>query len=446
MPERDRPAPQTFGLGPRRCRQILARRLAGTAAVALLAGAAPLPATPTRSATQRLVSDIEEPTQSHLGTSVAISRSAEGAFALVGEPEGCSSGGGGVHHFQYLGGDGWDHNHRSCQVVNGSPQPFPMDIEGVRGHVGAREFDGEDAVVDYDPGGLLGWAIQNVPAPQAEALALHTEVMALGFPSWSASRGLIWIFEPDGSGGWVLVGGFEGDQPGDRLGSSLAAKPGLLVAGAPGYGDNGAVLTYVRAEDWIFWQRLDSPAISQEGAEFGAAVDIEEGSFWIAVGSPLVDKVIVLPGQEPEIDIGAVYLYENVGLGWEFETLLRPPETGAGDRFGTSVALHEVVLVAGSPGEDVAVGDEGAVYVYQRSGSQWQTLPHLRLVDDAAEEHDALGTSVAAGDLGVLAGAPYADGNDSFDQGAVLFYRAVAAIFADGFESGDASAWSAVAP
>ena len=57
------------------------------------------------------------------------------------------------------------------------------------------------------------------------------------------------------------------------------------------------------------------------------------------------------------------------------------------------------------------------------SGSLWTTVPRLRLFDPAAEEHDALGTSVAAGALGALVGAPYYDGNDVFDQGAVLFYR-----------------------
>jgi hypothetical protein len=424
----------------------LARRLAVTLAVALLTGPWPLAATPARPADQRLVSDDTTPTQSHLGSSVAMSRGVADAFALAGEPGACTSGGGGVHHFQYAGGAGWEHHHRSCHIPNGSPQAFPMDIEGAEGYVAAREFDAEDAVVAYAHSGLLGWALQHVPAPEAKAMAFHTDVMALGMPGYSGGRGLIWIFEPDGAGGWVLVGGFEGEQPGDRLGSALAAKPGILVAGAPGYGDNGAVFTYVRAEDWIFWQRLDSPAaLPQEDAEFGAAVDISADS-WIAVGSPLVDRLIALPGGSPAVDIGAVYLYEVVGLGWELETLLRPPETSAFDRFGTSVALHDAVLVAGSPGEDGPQGDEGAAYVYQRSGGEWQTLPHLRLVDPDAEEHDALGTSVAAGDLGALVGAPFADGNEVFDQGAVLYFRAIAAVFGDGFESGDLSAWSVVTP
>ena len=67
-------------------------------------------------------------------------------------------------------------------------------------------------------------------------------------------------------------------------------------------------------------------------------------------------------------------------------------------------------------------------------------------MDAAAEEHDALGTSVAAGDLGALAGAPYHDGNDVQDQGAALYFRGIVTLFADGFESGGTTGWSAAVP
>ena len=430
-----------------RTRRAVARHAAGAlAAVALLAAPWPAGAAAQRTEDQRLVSRFFSPADAHLGSTVAMGRSGTGVFALVGAPEGGSSSGGAVYHFQLLDGADWYNHTRHSASPTGAPQPFAVDVEGSRGYASLRETDEENSVLAYDYDGWLGVSLQDLHPTEVRAVALQaqgTEFLALGHPEWSLDRGLVWIFERDDEGDWALTAGFQGVLPGDRLGSSLAAKAGVLVAGAPGYGANGAVFIYVRGEEWIEWQRLDSPATSQADAEFGAAVDIEAEGYWIAVGSPFVDRVIS-PGER--VNVGAVYLYENVGFGWEYGILLRPPGARDNDRFGTSVALHDVVLVAGSPGEDGAVGDEGAAYVYQRSGSLWSTVPRLHLIDAEAEEHDALGTSVAAGSLGALVGAPYHDGNDVNDQGAVLFYRGIVTLFADGFESGDASEWSDAVP
>ena len=428
----------------RKRRAVIRRAAIAIAAVALLAAPWPAGAAAQRSEDQRLVSRFFSPAHSHFGSTVAMDRF--GDFALVGAPEGGSQGGGGVYHFQFLADTDWYNHTRSSASPTGSPQPFALDIEGILGIASLREIDEENSVLAFNYHGGLGALLQNLHPTEIRAVALQaegTEFLALGHPDWSQERGLVWIFERNDDGDWGLTAGFQGVLPGERLGSSLAAKTGVLVAGSPGYGANGAVFIYVRGEEWIEWQRLDSPAESQLDAEFGAAVDIEAEGYWIAVGSPFVDRV-TSPGER--VDVGAVYLYENVGFAWEYETLLRPPGASHDDHFGASVALHDVVLVAGSPGEDGAVGDEGAAYVYQRSGSLWSTVPRLRLFDAEAEEHDALGTSVAAGDLGALVGAPYHDGNDVYDQGAVLFYRGIVTLFTDGFESGGTTAWSGTVP
>lgn len=388
------------------------RRLAlgAVAAAGLLGAPRGLGAAASRVADQRLVAHPDAEEQSHFGSTVAMSRTdLADAFALVGQPTGCLGARAAMNHFRYDRGSGWDDYQTACTFPSASPQAMPIDVEGSVGYTAVLDFVGGSEVWRFGWAGWIDSPLVDLQSGGVRALAHHVGVLALGLPDYSEGRGLIWIAEPDGSGGWEIVDGFTGVDPGDRLGSALAAKPGLLVAGAPGYGDNGAVFVYVRSSGWIEWQRLDSPATSQTGAEFGAAVDIDAQDAWIAVGSPDVDRV-TSPGAR--VDVGAVYLYRNVGVGWQYETLLRPPGAASYDHFGTSVALHDVVLVGGSPGEDGAVGGEGAAYVYQRSGSLWSTVPRLRLFDAAAEEHDALGTSVAAGDLGALVGAPYYDGND----------------------------------
>jgi hypothetical protein len=244
---------------------------------------------------------------------------------------------------------------------------------------------------------------------------------------------------------YVKTGSF-GGAPGARLGTALAYKQDVVVAGAPGYGDNGAVFVYVCCDpddQWIEWQRIDSPATFQADAEFGGAVAITPDGRWIAVGSPLVDRV-TSPGART--DVGAVYLYEHVGLTWQFHTLLRPPGAGHNDHFGTSVAMYDRHLVAGSPGEDGAEGNEGAAYVFHLAGDAWETVPRQRLVASGGEQHDGLGTTVAAGPVGALVGAPRADGEGVLDAGEVLFFRHAGAFFVDGFESGGSAFWSVTSP
>jgi hypothetical protein len=276
---------------------------------------------------------------------------------------------------------------------------------------------------------------------EIEVIAIHGSWTALGMPDYDSERGLVAVYQGD-----QLVDAVAGAEPGDRFGAALAMTDVLLVVGAPEHGANGAAYLLVCCDavgGWVDWQTLDSPATSQTGAEFGAAVDITGDGDWIAVGSPRVDRTIIPLGL---VDVGAVYLFEHVGLTWQLDGFRRPAGAADGDHFGASVAIQDEFLVAGSPGEDGASSDEGAAYVYHLAGTEWESTPRLRLADSAAGEDDALGSSVAAGDPGVLVGTPRFDHEGVLNTGAVLFFRHAGAFFDDGFESGDTSAWSLTAP
>ena len=428
---------------PRPPRRRRLREIGAWAGAALLGASTSALAAIPRLPDQRLVGLPSWSAQGHFGSTLAMGRTEFRPIALVGAPMGSSAGGGVLSNFRYSETGRWEP--ALWHTVGSSPQSLPLDLEGGVGIAAWRQPDGSNSISFYDAAGVFA-QLYDVGDSEARAVAYAvggvSGLLAVGMPDWNLERGRVMVFQPDGSDGWTLVLDVAGQQ-GDRLGSALAAKQGLLVAGAPGYGVNGAVFVFVQGDPWIFFQRLDSPALApQTGAEFGAAVDIDAEDGWLAVGSPLVDRV-TSPGAL--VDVGAVYLYRNT-FGWEYETMLRPAGAASYDHFGTSVALHGVVLVAGSPGEDGALGDEGAAYVYQRSGDAWGPQPRLRLSDPAAEEHDALGTSVAAGELGALVGSPNFDGNDVYDQGAALWYAAIVTLFADGFESGGTSAWSSTTP
>ena len=412
-------------------------------AATLIAGlcAASVQGAAARFADQRLVTGYASGAESHLGSTVSMFRGSGQGYAVVGTPRGGDTGDGALHFFHYAPAVGWNAEWRWSLEPSGREQPLPVDLEGPLAFAAPLTAEGTGDIEIFDFYGHYS-RVGASWAGDARAVAASSNVLALGFPDALGGNGLIVIYEPDGTGGWTydddLVGG-----PGDRLGSSLAALPNVLVAGAPGHGDNGAVFVYARADPtWVEYQRLDAPVTSQTGAEFGAAVDLEEGTSWIAVGAPFQDRVIS-PGSA--VDVGAVHLFESVGFGWEYASWVRPPGAGAHDHFGWSVALHDELLVAGSPGEDGNAGDAGAAYVFQRTGAEWSAAT-LRLYDRNGAEHDELGTSVAVGEVGALVGSPNVNGNGVFDQGALLFYRSLVTLFADGFASGDTTAWSSTTP
>jgi hypothetical protein len=403
-------------------------RLARFLTWTLLAAALPANAATTRTQDHRLVWGGESPLPegSHFGTRLdleASGASGSSRIAMVSAPDG--AGMGLYYHspaqgWRYLGGS-----------MGAAPQSYAVDIGLIGGSVFVRrEGDGSYTILD---GG--GQPLVSGIDIYVGAVAIHGDVLVVGQPAYNGDAGRIRIYELDsGNPPVTFFGG-----PLERLGESLAIGEATIVAGAPGSGPNGAVYAYQYTTEWVEWQRIESPAASQTAARFGAAVALDDGR--IAVGSPDADRVTT-PGALT--DVGAVYLYEWNFLSWEFSTLLRPAGATHFDHFGAGVSMAGGLLAAGAPGEDGASVDEGAAFVYQLSGPQWRET--LRLEDGTPEADEAVGTAVAIGDRGAIVGAPSFDGNGVVDQGAVLFFGTVFTLFADGFESGDTSAWSSTAP
>lgn len=383
-------------------------------------------AAPTRTEDERLLSLATAPAQNRLGSTLAMSRGSKYAFALAGAPAG-GTGMGAVEAFQHLPGVGWGGYPPATQAAAaGGPCACPVDIEMLRwfgeelGVLAYRETSTDTDLRWWVPTGAgnLAPSVAGVPV---ESVAIYGDTLVVGQPTYSTNKGRILIFER-GDDGFVLVATFVG-TPWGRLGTAVGVGPSLVVAGAPDAGLNGVVRTYVRAGRWTPWLTISSPLTNQTGAKFGAALALSLEGDLLAVGSPYADKLTVLPGGTAKPDIGAVYLFEPSYLSWELTALLRPTEATSGDTFGSSVALHRDVVVAGSPREDVPQFSTGAAYVFEHLGSSWRET--LRLADSAPQVRAFLGGSVAVGDLGVMAGAPGYDGNGVYDQGAVLFYGGI---------------------
>ncbi|HBH81488.1 MAG TPA: integrin, partial [Nitrospira sp.] len=112
---------------------------------------------------------------------------------------------------------------------------------------------------------------------------------------------------------------------------------------------------------------------------------------------------------------GAVYVFVRTNGVWAQQAYLKASNTGAGDNFGSSVALNGDTLVIGAPEEaSNAVGvnndqtnnsasGSGAVYVFTRSGTTWSQQAYLKASNTGAG--DQFGHSVAIDGNTLVVGA-----------------------------------------
>jgi FG-GAP repeat len=158
--------------------------------------------------------------------------------------------------------------------------------------------------------------------------------------------------------------------------------------------------------------RLEVPALAA-GDQFGTAVAATADV--IAVGAPGDDR--------ESSEAGAVHTFAPSGGGWSEVGVLVAPEAREGDRFGSSLALAGDLLAVGAPGRDEdGQSGTGAVFVFQREGSQWAPVATLLAPD--ATTGARFGTSVAFVDADRLAvGASGHDGDESGAGAAYIFER-----------------------
>lgn len=159
------------------------------------------------------------------------------------------------------------------------------------------------------------------------------------------------------------------------------------------------------------------------GDKFGGSVALSGDGNVLAVGAIGEDSNSVgINGDKVNNsarDSGAVYLFIRDGHGWRQHAYIKASNTGAGDAFGSGVALsHDGnSLAVGAQLEDGALGgeggdsisDSGAVYIFGREGEGWRQQQYLKASN--AGRGDRFGASVSiSGNGSVLAvGAPKED-------------------------------------
>jgi len=239
------------------------------------------------------------------------------------------------------------------------------------------------------------------------SVAIDDDLLVVGAPVDDGSElnsGTVYVFRRDGIA-WILETKLDASDaaPGDAFAWSVYVDGDLLVVGAPGDDDAGAVSgsAYVFRRSAGLWSE-ESKLTAYDGFtsdEFGYAVGASTGT--IVVGARLND--------DSAKDSGSAYVFTDNTDSWELWGKLVASDAHVGQHVGNSVALDALCSV---------IGAGRAAYVYWLGAQDNDCNDNC--ADDAADIME--GTSIdcnANGTPDECEALPDADGDgvsDCYDQ------------------------------
>lgn len=223
-------------------------------------------------------------------------------------------------------------------------------------------------------------------------------------------------------------------EAGDGFGESIGISGDTLVVGAyhedSGAAGNpadnsrsGAGAAYVFVRNGTAWGQQAYLKASHPDIDdwYGKSVAVDGDT--VAVGAVFEDSAATgVNGNASDNSVsgsGAVYVYVRNGTTWTQQAYIKASNTGAGDEFGTSVALDGDTLVVGAQYEDSAAtgvngvqtdnsaSASGAAYVFVRNGTTWSQQAYLKASNTGAQ--DNFGGSVSISGDTVVVGAATED-------------------------------------
>ncbi len=122
-------------------------------------------------------------------------------------------------------------------------------------------------------------------------------------------------------------------------------------------------------------------------------------------------------------DSGSAYIFEKIGGTWTQAAKLAAGDGEAGDRFGLSVSISGDQAIIGAHGYDMAAGQTGAAYIFEKSSDIWSQSAILTAGDGM--NNDYFGWSVAISGDQAIVGANRDDTDDVEDAGSAYIFEKV---------------------
>lgn len=211
------------------------------------------------------------------------------------------------------------------------------------------------------------------------AVAVSDGRIIVGEAANQMTPGYVYTYERDDAGEWTNAVRLESPEAvnGDRFGRTLAVEGDLLVTAASA--DDGESTVYVfsrKGDGWTLAQSLAAPDTTAAG--FGRSVALSGDH--LLIGSWAADDTT-----------GAVYAYERDADGAFVSAGRLAPEDGSVGkaRFGTQLAVDGDLALIGAPwAEDQA----GAAYIFRSGEAGW--TEEAMLETRAVEDGDRFGSTL----------------------------------------------------
>lgn len=250
----------------------------------------------------------------------------------------------------------------------------------------------------------------------------------------AANAGAVYVFTRTGAT-WTQQAYLKASNAGagDSFGTAVALSGDTLVVGAPfedsaatgvngnsadeSAADSGAAYVFVRTGTSWSQQAYVKASNTGAGDAFGSAAAVSGDT--LAVGAPREASVATGVGgnaaDNSAAAAGAVYVFARSGAGWTEQAYVKPSNTGAGDTFGSSVALSGDTLAVGARAEasssagidgdqtDNGASGAGAAYVFVHAGAAWSQRAYVKASNPGAG--DQLGFAVALSEDTLAIGA-----------------------------------------
>ncbi|MEO6391405.1 MAG: FG-GAP-like repeat-containing protein [Pyrinomonadaceae bacterium] len=206
----------------------------------------------------------------------------------------------------------------------------------------------------------------------------------------------------------------------DRFGNSVAISGDTVVVGSPlddigANVDQGSAYIFVRGTNGLWSQQAKLTGTgAAAGDQFGSSVAISGDT--VIVGAP-IDNVGTNNAQ------GSVYIFVRSGAVWSQQQKIVASDGGTSDVFGDDrcVGISGNTVVVGSAGSEVGDNaNEGAAYVYVRTGTTWSFQQKLTANGGAAQ--DRFGNSVAISGNNIVVGTAEDTVSGNADQGSASIF------------------------
>lgn len=260
------------------------------------------------------------------------------------------------------------------------------------------------------------------------AVAIDDDTIVIGSSTENSGgnlSGAAYVFVRDGTN-WTEQAFLKASNlsASDRFGSSVDIDGNTLVVGAFREGnDEGAAYVFVRfGSNWLeqAYLKASNPDLDDN---FGRSVAISGDTVIVGANEERSNATGVNGNQTDNSanEAGAAYIFVRSGTNWTQQAYLKASNTGAGDQFGQTVAIHENKAVVGALFEASNAtgvnGNEsnnsafhaGAAYVFSRNGVTWTQQAYLKASNSGFT--DWFGRSVAVDGNTVLIGTYGDDSN-----------------------------------